>query len=164
MPVTYRHLSDEVVETIFPNSGGAASSNGTFIAYFNQRKQLLSHWLTETPTALEAAGYRARIHAIDHFTAPSGSPDLGLIENRLGLQCIWDHPIRGKDAAVGDQLAPFVGIDIDQPWHTRFWMGGWDGDLLVGWMQGPPRVAALFRRRMIRRDTVGGRQKLSVRS
>ena len=59
VPVTYRHLSDEVVETIFPNSGGAASSNGTFIAYFNQRKQLLSHWLTETPTALEAAGYRA---------------------------------------------------------------------------------------------------------
>jgi len=136
VPVAYRHLSDEAVETIFPKSGGAASSNGTFIAYFNQRKQLLSAWLTKTPKPepLEAAGYRARIRAIDHFTAPSGSPDLGLIENRLGLQCIWDHPIRGNDALVGDKLARFV--DIEQDWHTRFWMGGWDGDLLVGWMQG----------------------------
>lgn len=140
VPVTYRHLSDEVVETIFPNSGGAANSDSTFIAYFNQRKQLLSHWLTKTPApqALEAAGYRARIRAIDHFAAPSGSSDPALIENRLGLQCVWDHAIRGKDALVCHALAPYV--DVDQDWRTRFWMGGWDGDLLIGWVQGYLKV------------------------
>ena len=31
--------------------------------------------------------------------------DPGLIENRLGLQCIWEHPIRGKDAFVSRELA-----------------------------------------------------------
>jgi len=32
---------------------------------------------------------------------------------------------------------------IDDPalyWHTRFWHGGWDGDLLRGFMQGSLRT------------------------
>lgn len=135
VPVTYRHLSDEVVETLFSPASRGGDANSQFTAYFDQRKQLLSLWLSEPSLdPLTAAGYRARVRVLDDFTKPSGSPDPGLIENRLGLQCIWDHPIRGKDAFVGEPLARFV--DVDRAWHTRFWMGGWDGDLLLGWIQG----------------------------
>ncbi len=70
---------------------------------------------------------------IDTFTSGSISQP-GLIENRLGLQCIWDHPIRGKDAFVTEKLAKCV--DPNRHWRIRFWMGGWDGDLLVGWTSG----------------------------
>lgn len=135
VPVTYRHLSDEVVETIFAPAASAGNANSVFTAYFNQRKQLLSLWLTDPHLdPLTAAGLRARVRVLDDFTSPGGGADPGLIENRLGLQAIWDHPIRGKDAFAGTQLAPFV--DLDRDWHTRFWMGGWDGDLLLGWMKG----------------------------
>lgn len=136
VPVTYRHLSDEVVETLFsPAEYGAGNANSLFTAYFNQRKQLLSLKLTDPSLdPLTAAGYRARVRVLDDFTSPSGGADPGLIENRLGLQCIWDHPIRGTGAIVGEPLALFV--DANRDWHTRFWMGGWDGDLLLGWIQG----------------------------
>ena len=135
VPVTYRHLSDEVVQTIFPAAPPAGNANSLFTSYFNQRKQLLSLWLSDPGLdPLTAAGYRARVRVLDDFTSPSGGPDPGLIEDRLGLQCIWDHPIRGRDASVAKPLAPFV--DVKHDWHTRFWMGGWDGDLLVGWTAG----------------------------
>jgi hypothetical protein len=136
VPITYRHLSDEVVETLFaPAARGSSDANSLFTAYFNQRKQLLSLWLSDPgQDPLTAAGLRARVRVLDDFTSASGGANPGLIENRLGLQCIWDHPIRGAGAFVGEPLAPFV--DAGHDWHTRFWMGGWDGDLLLGWIQG----------------------------
>jgi hypothetical protein len=134
VPVTYRHLSDEVVETIFPPSQYPDDANKTFNNYFNLRRLTLEQWLSKKNLdPLDAAGYRARIRMIDSHTSTS-IDEPGLIENRLGIQCIWDHAIRGKDAFVSDELAPFV--DLQHDWHTRFWMGGWDGDLLVGWMSG----------------------------
>jgi len=144
VPVAYRHLSDEVVETIFPPSEGAGSSanaNALFIAYFNQRKQWLQMELSkEGLDPVAAAAYRTRARIIDGFTNPTGdSSDPGLIENRLGLQSVWDHPIRGQDAFACPALAPYV--DTQSHWRTRFWMGGWDGDLLVGWIQGRLNVA-----------------------
>jgi hypothetical protein len=134
VPVTYRHLSDEVVETIFPRDRFPGDPNTTFNNYFNLRRLTLEQWLSvPNVDSLTAAGYRTRIRMIDSHTSTDVS-EPGLMENRLGLQCIWDHPIRGKDAFVSDELAPFV--DVKQDWHTRFWMGGWDGDLLVGWTSG----------------------------
>lgn len=139
VPVAYRHLSDEVVETIFP---GTTDANAQFIAYFNQRKQWLeTHLSAHDLDPVGAAGYRTRAQIIDAFTNAGGGSDPGLIENRLGLQCIWDHGIRGKDAVVGEDLAPFV--DVERDWHTRFWMGGWDGDLMIGWMKGKVEVPLL---------------------
>jgi hypothetical protein len=44
------------------------------------------------------------------------------------------NALRGKDAFICEELAHCV--DLANDWHTRFWMGGWDGDLLVGWMSG----------------------------
>jgi hypothetical protein len=134
VPVTYRHLSDEVVETIFPGTG-VGEANASFIAYFNRRKQWLTAQLSWGGLSeQEATGYRIRVDAIDAFTSAGTGSDPGLMEDRLGLQCIWDHPVRGHDARVAPALQRFV--DLEHPWHTRFWMGGWDGDTLLGWMKG----------------------------
>jgi hypothetical protein len=134
VPVTYRHLSDEVVGTIFPGTT-SAGANAQFVAYFNLRQQWLEHRLSqEKLDPVEAAGLRTRVRMIDSFTTDGNPQNPGLIENRLGLQCIWDHPIRGRTPFVNPRLAPFVKPDTD--WRTRFWMGGWDGDLMIGWMQG----------------------------
>jgi hypothetical protein len=135
VPIVYRHLSDEVVETIFPGTS-SASANAQFIAYFNLRKQWLEAQLSRAKLdPVEAAGYRTRAQMIDDFTSPTGdSSNPGLIENRLGLQCIWDHPIRGIHPVVTPRLAPHV--DAERDWRIRFWMGGWDGDLMIGWMVG----------------------------
>jgi hypothetical protein len=135
VPITYRHLSDEVVETIFPAGTNSANANAQFIAYFNQRKQWLTAKLSQANLdPVEAAGYRTRVRMIDSFTSPAGSSSPGLIEDRLGLQSIWEHPIRGRDPIVADSLRRHV--DLKRDWRTRFWMGGWDGDLLIGWMVG----------------------------
>lgn len=134
VPVTYRHLSDEVVETIFPPAQYGTDANGIFNAYFNLRQQQLQQWLSEPrQDPLTQAGHQARLRMIETFSQGSESSP-GLMVNRLGLQCIWDHGIRGDDAVLGEALAPYV--DPSQPWHTRFWMGGWDGDLLLGWTSG----------------------------
>ena len=134
VPVTYRHLSDEVVETIFPPAEFTDTPNKIFNNYFSLRRLTLLQKLSAPDVdSLTAAGYRTRIRMIDSH--PSKSVDEpGLIENRLGLQCIWEHDIRGNDAFVSEELAKFV--DPKSYWQTRFWMGGWDGDLLVGWTSG----------------------------
>jgi hypothetical protein len=91
--------------------------------YFNLRRMMLEQWLSKPNfDSLTAAGCRTRIRMIDNFTSTSVA-DPGLIENRLGLQCIWDHPIRGKDAFVSHELAQFV--DLTKDWRTRFgWVAG----------------------------------------
>lgn len=83
------------------------------------------------------------LDAASQTSDPSAKP--GLIENRLGLQCIWEHPIRGEAHIEGEKLlgGKVLAGGIDDPalyWHTRFWHGGWDGDLLPGFMQGSLRM------------------------
>jgi hypothetical protein len=134
VPVTYRHRSDEVVDTIFPPAEFTDNPNVTFNSHFNLRRLTLKQKLSAPNVdPLAAAGYRTRIRMIDSNTSTDISKP-GLIENRLGLQCIWDHDIRGKDAFVSDKLATIV--DLEKHWRIRFGMGGWDGDLLVGWTSG----------------------------
>ncbi len=38
---------------------------------------------------------------------------------------------------------PGGSIPTDVPWHTRFWMAGWDGDLLLGFLSGQLEVPFL---------------------
>jgi hypothetical protein len=53
--------------------------------------------------------------------------------NKLGFLLQWEHDINGLQTVKGD-----IGGEADenQPWHVRYWFGGWDGDLLLGYMRG----------------------------
>ena len=73
-------------------------SRGALAKRSRLRRLTLEQWLSvPNVDSLTAAGHRTRIRMIESHTSTNVA-DPGLMENRLGLQCIWDHPIRGKDA------------------------------------------------------------------
>ena len=53
--------------------------------------------------------------------------------NKLGFRLEWEFDVNGPQVVKGDLGGR---ADTDQPWHVRFWFGGWDGDLLTGYMRG----------------------------
>ncbi|HYO61332.1 MAG TPA: hypothetical protein VEU29_05485 [Actinomycetota bacterium] len=53
--------------------------------------------------------------------------------NKLGFRLAWEFDVNGPQTAEGDLGGAAA---TDQPWHVRFWFGGWDGDLLTGYMRG----------------------------
>ncbi len=67
--------------------------------------------------------------------------------SKLGFQLTYSFNINGPQRITG---AEHLGGDVDdrQPWPVTFWFGSWDGDLLIGYMQGTlgipfqPRSAA----------------------
>jgi hypothetical protein len=60
--------------------------------------------------------------------------------NKLGFRLEWEFDVNGRQTIVPEGAAAVEAlggrIDTDQPWHVRFWFGGWDGDLLIGYMRG----------------------------
>lgn len=55
--------------------------------------------------------------------------------SKLGFQLTYSFNINGPQRIAG---AEHLGGDVDckQPWPVTFWFGSWDGDLLIGYMQG----------------------------
>jgi hypothetical protein len=128
-PKSFNVLADEVLEAIDikPEPDYATA----FSNYFQIRKQWLKLRLAETSDPVEAEGLKTRIWAIDFFSRDQR------MESRLGLQAIWDFEIRGENPDINGAEDYFGGIiDTNAYWQTRFWMGGFDGDLMRGYMQG----------------------------
>lgn len=105
--------------------------------YFRDRRRYLAKLIADAeadirehrgdPAALEAAiqSYRSRIHQLEFW----GDRVIG----KLTTRCDWDFAITGPKTVAGD----FGGrIDTAADWRTAFWFGGWDGDLLIGYMRG----------------------------
>ncbi len=132
-PKNFNSISDEVLAAI--GIAPAPDYTTAFSDYFQRRKQWLALKLAETEDPVEAEGYKTRIWAIDFFTQDQR------MESRLGLQAIWDFDIRGQNADISGAESYFGGtIDTTTPWRTSFWMGGFDGDLMRGYMRGDLRV------------------------
>jgi hypothetical protein len=133
LPVDYVHLSSVAIEAT-----GVSDFNG----YFQKRKEWLQLEITDTLDPVEREALQVRLRVLDAASQTSDPPaSPGLIENRLGLQCIWEHPIRDEAHLEGEKLlgGKVLAGGIDDParyWHTH---GGWDGDLLRGFMQGSLR-------------------------
>lgn len=128
-PKRFNLVSDEVLQQIgiSPSPDYAAA----FSAYFQRRKQWLELTLAGTADPVEAEGLRTRIWAINFFSQDHR------MESRLGLQATWDFEIRGKDPDISGAERHFHGkIDTKAFWRTYFWMGGFDGDLMRGFMRG----------------------------
>jgi hypothetical protein len=75
--------------------------------------------------AADIEGFRSRIRQIDLWG--------DRIISKLQARCDWAFAIDGQRHVRGDfgGTIPLVG-----DWTTRFWFGGWDGDLLIGFMRG----------------------------
>jgi hypothetical protein len=58
------------------------------------------------------------------------------IETKLAFQLTYSFNVNGPQNVI-DRAGALEGeIDCGQPWPVTFWFGSWDGDLLIGWMQG----------------------------
>jgi hypothetical protein len=128
-PKSFNPISDEVLSAI--NIQPAPDYSTAFFNYFQNRKQWLKLRLAEVTDQVEAEGLKTRIWAIDFFSQDQR------MESRLGLQAIWDFEIRGKNPDISGAEQYFGrAIDTEAYWRTYFWMGGFDGDLMRGFMRG----------------------------
>ena len=81
----------------------------------------------------ELEGYRSRLFQLETWG--------DRVINKLGFLCEWDFLINGKQSIEGHDalqkaLPDGCSVDCGQRWPVRFWFGGWDGDLLTGYMRG----------------------------
>lgn len=128
----YFSVGSELVDRLFDGN----TSNSFYNAYFQARQEWLELEISKL-AAHRAAGHQLQIDAlrtrIFQIDQQSGSAEnLGRMESRLPMQAVWEHSLVGQDAVIEG----LSGLSTEAPWHTRFWMGGWDGDLLVGWLGG----------------------------
>lgn len=140
------NTGSEVIERLFAQESAQFSSLDAFYnAYFQARQEWLELEISkveslraaggpppEYPYDLQLEALRTRIFSIDQHTGTA--EEAGRIENRLGIQTVWEFPIVGDDARA--EGLGGVEVATDRPWRTRFWMGGWDGDLLIGYLKG----------------------------
>lgn len=104
-----------------------------FYGYFRDRSRWIEAQLARTRDSDEIQRLKTRLNAIDFFG--------DRIRSRLGLKCEWSFKIGG--GSVGTVVG-LPGIDTTTPWPVTFWMGGFDGDLMIGYMRGTltlPRVS-----------------------
>jgi len=69
--------------------------------------------------------YKSRVHQIEFWG--------DRVSSKLQYMVSWEHDINGKREFAGD-----VGgiVSTDPPWRVNYWFGGWDGDLLTGYVRG----------------------------
>ncbi|HET9821004.1 MAG TPA: hypothetical protein VFQ16_04195 [Burkholderiaceae bacterium] len=105
--------------------------------YFRDRRRTLAKLIAEAeqalargegdPAALEARiqGWKSRTQQLEFWG--------DRVISKMATRCLWRWTIKGKKTFFGD-----IGgtVDTTQPWPIEFWMGGWDGDLLIGYMKG----------------------------
>jgi hypothetical protein len=140
LPVAFNDASEETAATI-----GVFN----FYGYFRDRRR----WLYELIAAL---GPRLSVErcadSIEKLRCQQQtlSSRLHQIElwgdrfiNKLGCQVTWDFHNNGQRRIVGD-LGGYASDD--QPWRVRFWLGGWDGDLLIGYMRGSVSIPFIKKR------------------
>jgi hypothetical protein len=155
VPTNFYEVGSEVLKRCFDEELGGDFSesnvNAFYNAYFERRQEYLELRITELearrrdpaaprprcPYEVDIQAARSRIFAIDEHTAATPDDPPGRMENRLGIQTVWRHTVVGRGVA---ENVPGGTVSLDEPWQVRFWHGGWDGDLLVGYMAGWLRV------------------------
>jgi len=107
--------------------------------YFNDRLRYLRQSKAEleakrkpgkTDAALETKiqELESRIYQIDFW----GSR----FYTKMAFQLTYNFRVNGPQAVQDKKNALCGTADTTHPWPLTFWFGGWDGDLLVGYMQG----------------------------
>src|SRR5262249_29860243 len=107
--------------------------------YFRDRRRYLGKLIRDTRAvraeaespahsdqcAAQIESYRSRIYQLQHW----GNRVISKIQTKVG----WEHDINGPQTAEGNLGGK---VDTGTPWRVKYWFGGWDGDLLLGYMRG----------------------------
>jgi hypothetical protein len=133
---TFTSNSEQVAQaTGLPNAASV-----TLIQNRLNRKASLEALLASTPkkNAVKRAELESRIYELaiveQWWNLSQGTPGNRPIDRRaaqLALQLSgWNVDMNGAIAANR------LGADERYPWNIAFWMGGWDGDAMCGYVQG----------------------------
>jgi hypothetical protein len=123
----------------------AATGVYDFFTYFADRKRYLEEVIADHQARLEhfhdnpkdrerlelaIQKARSRIYQIDFWG--------DRVSSKLGFLVGWQFDINGGKSADDASLGGKVGTE--QAWPVTFWFGGWDGDLLTGYMRGTLKI------------------------
>jgi hypothetical protein len=126
-PVNWFDTSDEVMEAICVDGPNGLN------AYFQMRKEWLQLQLDQENDPVLREAYKNRLYVIHFFS--SQKADGRRLETRLSAKAVWDFSLHGKPSILGEEK--LMGkIESSKPWQVNFWMGGFDGDLMRGYMRG----------------------------
>jgi hypothetical protein len=107
--------------------------------YFRDRKRYLDKLIRDTTAkraestskeerdqfSAQIESYKSRIYQLEHW----GDRVISKIQTKV----IWEYDINGPQQVAGNLGGQ---VDTTKPWHIKYWFGGWDGDLLLGYMRG----------------------------
>ncbi len=134
LPRSFEAQSKEVME---------ATGVFDFYGYFRARRRFLNQRIAQEEKTLSGIDSDSQrqdaITRIQQFRSRLYQLELwgDRVISKLGYQLIHEHHINGKQW-VDDQVHERLRgrIAVDQPWLIQYWFGGWDGDLLMGYMRG----------------------------
>jgi hypothetical protein len=114
------------------------AANQTLIENRLRRRDQLAALLAQTEDSTERAALETRIEQLaiveQWWNLAVGNYDNRPIDRRAHQLTLlfdgWNIPVQGE------VLTDTVGGDPTQPWPLAFWMGGWDGDALTGYIKG----------------------------
>ncbi len=119
----------------------AAEAIGVYdtYGYFRDRRHYLERLQAQAEKELQSCSnptrkqelqyaiqtYKSRVHQIEFWG--------DRVTSKLQYKVSWQHDINGKREFEGD-----VGgiVSTEPPWRVKYWFGGWDGDLLTGYVRG----------------------------
>ncbi len=127
-PQNFFNASAEIMEA--QGFSSTSDPSAQFNAYFQKRKEWLQFELSKTSDPVQQEAYKGRLFALEFFT------ENRRIEGKLGLQAVWDFELHGESQLNGIEEALGLKFTPDKTWPITFWMGGFDGDVMRGYMRG----------------------------
>ena len=130
-PAGFTSFSQQVANA----TGIGLATEENLIRNRHQRRESLEILLRDTTDAVQRAALVSRIEELEivqQWWNLSVTPrPIDRRAAQLALQAYgWNVNVNGT------VFANTLGADESQPWNLGFWMGGWDGDALCGYVQG----------------------------
>lgn len=140
LPMAFDAGSAEVMQAIGVFDG---------YAYFRGRRAFLTKQMADLQKIVDAGGdteaatlafeqAKSRLYQLEFWG--------DRVINKLGFRLEWQFNVNGpqtvEHAKVAEEALK-VRVDTHRPWRVSFWFGGWDGDLLIGYMRGTLTVPLL---------------------
>jgi len=107
--------------------------------YFRDRRRYLDKLIRDTSAIRDKTtskqkrdqldaqiqSYKSRIYQLEFWG--------DRVINKIQAKVSWAYDINGPQYVEGNLGGK---VDTTQPWKVSYWFGGWDGDLLLGYMRG----------------------------
>jgi hypothetical protein len=107
--------------------------------YFRDRRRYLDKLIRDTSAIRDKTTSKQKRDQLDALIQSCKSRIYQLefwgdrVINKIQTKVSWAYDINGPQYVEGNLGGK---VDTTQPWKMSYWFGGWDGDLLLGYMRG----------------------------